>query len=205
MSSETSRSERSTDRNLQQAVTELQQCQSELDLPEQTVQVARSVYRSVLNEHEDRLQWSITETAVACLYIACKLTEVPRHPSEFADVAELQSTILLRRTRELAGIVRDEFDFDVKVFFQTDQYVARYCDELELGEDLQRRANEILTECDRAGISGGKSPSGWAAAAIYNAVRESDAPVTQKQIADIADVSPVTVRNRYQEQRDVLD
>ena len=53
-------------------------------------------------------------------------------------------------------------------------------------------------------ISGGKSPAGWAAAAVYNACLDVGDKRTQGRIAEVANVSEVTIRNRYQEQRETL-
>jgi hypothetical protein len=62
----------------------------------------------------------------------------------------------------------------------------------------------VIEIADNAGIGGGKSPTGRAAAAIYNAVLDHGREATQSDIGNVADVSAVTIRNRYQEQRELL-
>ena len=50
-----------------------------------------------------------------------------------------------------------------------------------------------------AGITAGKDPTGMAAAALYIAGILEDERRTQRQIAQVARVTEVTVRNRYKE------
>ena len=45
----------------------------------------------------------------------------------------------------------------------------------------------------------GKSPVGIAAAAVYAAALLTNEKVTQSQVSDVADISEVTIRNRYKE------
>jgi len=46
----------------------------------------------------------------------------------------------------------------------------------------------------------GKSPTGYAAAAIYAASLLCNEKKTQNEVASVAQVTEVTIRNRYQEQ-----
>jgi len=109
-------------------------------------------------------------------------------------------THLLRRAKE----VTSELDIDLSGFADATRYVERYVGELELPGDVAARASDIVDACEDAGIAGGKSPSGWAAAAVYNACVEADMKVRQDTLTELADVTHVTIRNRYQEQRELL-
>ena len=61
----------------------------------------------------------------------------------------------------------------------------------------QRRAIKILNEAKVQGISAGKDPMALAAAALYVACVLEGEKKTQKEIAEAANVTEVTVRNRY--------
>jgi transcription initiation factor TFIIB len=84
------------------------------------------------------------------------------------------------------------------------QYVPRYCAELNLSEAVQIKAKEIIEKTKEAGLLSGKSPTGFAAAAIYAASLLCNEKKTQREVADVANVTEVTIRNRYQEQIKVL-
>jgi transcription initiation factor TFIIB len=58
-------------------------------------------------------------------------------------------------------------------------------------------AVEILREAAKAKRTAGKDPMGLAAAALYIACHICDEKRTQKNIADAAGVTEVTIRNRY--------
>jgi transcription initiation factor TFIIB len=56
---------------------------------------------------------------------------------------------------------------------------------------------DIINEARRKGIVAGKDPMGLAAAALYVACVLQQEKKTQKEIAEVANVTEVTVRNRY--------
>lgn len=199
---EDQRSNRASRRNLKQALATLDQMSEELSIPSDTVSTATQVYRQFLQRtSEDRMYgWGIEEAAVACLYIGCKVDRVPRNAEEFVEVSDVSEKGLLRRSKE----IRSELDLDLDGFVDPTGFVERYCDELELDGDFQWRAKKMLEYAEDAGITGGKSPQGQAAAAIYNTARERGEKITQNEIAKVADVTNVTIRNRYQELADIV-
>jgi transcription initiation factor TFIIB len=74
-----------------------------------------------------------------------------------------------------------------------------------VSESVRTRAREIVERTAKEGLHSGKSPTGFAAAAIYTASLDCDEKQTQRAVADVAQVTEVTIRNRYQEQTAVLE
>lgn len=62
---------------------------------------------------------------------------------------------------------------------------------------IQRRSLAILREAKRRGIAVSKNPMGLASAALYVACVLEGEKKTQREIAEVANVTEVTVRNRY--------
>jgi transcription initiation factor TFIIB len=85
------------------------------------------------------------------------------------------------------------------------QYVPRFASDLDLPEEVERRARELLSNAQRAGVTSGKSPVGLAAAAIYAGSLLTNHKVTQSDVSNVSDVSEVTIRNRYQELLETTD
>ncbi len=83
--------------------------------------------------------------------------------------------------------------------------VPKIASKVEVGEETQRKAIEILGEAYRRKITIGKDPMGLAASALYMACVMNEENRTQKMIAEAADVTEVTIRNRYTELKRVLD
>ena len=67
------------------------------------------------------------------------------------------------------------------------------------------KAERIIDSIVDEGVLSGKSPVGFAAAAVYAAALEHDEERTQKAVAEVARVTAVTLRNRYREQVELLD
>lgn len=177
----------------------IEEAAAALDVPVETTETATTVYRRHRDERGTHPH-DVETTAAACLYVACKVERVPRTVDEVVAATDANRTHLLRRAKD----VTSDLGIDLSAFADASRYVERYADELDLPDSVAERANEVIDVCEDAGIAGGKSPSGWAAAAIYNASVEADLDVRQDTLTDLADVTHVTIRNRYQEQRDVL-
>lgn len=186
-------------RTVGKALDTIETAASILDAPTETSETATTVYQRYRDER-DAHPHDVETTAAACLYVACKVERVPRTVDEVVGATSVDRTHLLRRAKD----VTSDLGIDLSAFADASRYVERYAEELGLPDSVATRANEVIDVCEDAGIAGGKSPSGWGAAAIYNASVEADLDVRQDTLTDLADVTHVTIRNRYQEQRDVL-
>src|SRR5437870_12546046 len=78
-------------------------------------------------------------------------------------------------------------------------YVSRICSEIKLTGEVQSRAVEILKEAQDKEHTSGRGPTGVAAAAIYIASNLCNGRRTQREVTDVADITEVTIRNRYKE------
>lgn len=194
-------SQRSKEEHLKKAFSEMSRVGSELGLPTEVIEFSETMYRQVLKSREKQY-WDIEVTAMAVLYVATKTQSEAINPDEITDVDRVSTTKkrLLRRAKQVSNLL----SLDIEAFYDSSSYINRYCEELDVSEDVRERAHEITDICSEAGIAGGKNPSGWAAAAIYLAATEYDEKIKQSEIADAASVTTVTVRNRYQEQRDAV-
>ncbi|MEM3487630.1 MAG: hypothetical protein QW191_05120, partial [Conexivisphaerales archaeon] len=68
-----------------------------------------------------------------------------------------------------------------------------------------RKALDIIRRAMQSGISAGKDPMGLAAAALYVACVLEGENKTQKDIAEAAGVTEVTIRNRYKGLKSALN
>jgi transcription initiation factor TFIIB len=100
-------------------------------------------------------------------------------------------------TRTYRYVVR-ELKLEVKPA-DPEQYVPRFASELDLSEEASRQARELLRASREQGVHSGKSPVGLAAAAVYAAALLTNETVTQSEVSEVANISEVTIRNRYKE------
>ena len=187
------RTRNSRERNLKQALGEIDRMASALGLPEDIRETASVIYRRALEE--DLLPGrSIEGVATASLYAAARQAGNPRTIDEFAEVSRVDEMEFKRAYRY---IVR-ELGLQVKPADPV-SYVPRFANELDISEEAERRARELLETAKRRALHSGKNPVGLAAAAVYAAALLTNEQVTQAEVSEVADVSEVTIRNRYQE------
>ncbi len=187
------------ERNLQFALSEIDRMSSALDLPDSVREVASVLYRKALKEDLIRGR-SIEGVATACLYAACRQEMLPRSLEEIEDVSRVERKEIGRTYRYVSKALGLEMQpVDPK------QYVQRYCSELGLSEKVKTKAMEIIDVTAEKGLLSGKSPTGYAAAAIYAAALLCNEKKTQREVAEVAQVTEVTIRNRYQEQIEAME
>ncbi len=187
------RTRNSKERNLKQALGEIERMSSALGLPKEVRETASVIYRRALQE--DLLPGrSIEGVATASLYAAARQMRTPRSLDEVANVSRIDEMEFKRTYRY---IVR-ELQLEVQPADPA-SYVPRFASELDLSDEVERRARELLKTAESKGVTSGKSPVGLAAAAIYASSLLTNQKVTQSQVSDVTNVSEVTIRNRYQE------
>ena len=77
--------------------------------------------------------------------------------------------------------------------------MSRFSSELTLNPKTQERAIAILKQAQKKDLISGRGPTGVAAAAIYVASTLENEKRTQREVAEVAGVTEVTIRNRYKE------
>ncbi|WP_436903093.1 transcription initiation factor IIB [Halovenus halobia] len=187
----------SKERNLKQALGEIDRMASALGLPENVRETASVIYRRALEE--DLLPGrSIEGVATASLYAAARQAGTPRSLDEVNHVSRVDRMELTRTYRYIV----QELNLEVQPA-NPKSYVPRFVSELGLSEEVERRSRELLDSAEGTEVISGKSPVGLAAAAIYAASLLTNEKVTQNEVSDVADISEVTIRNRYHELLDV--
>ena len=76
---------------------------------------------------------------------------------------------------------------------------------LKLSPKTQNDALSVLKRAEEVELTSGRGPAGISAAALYVAALINDEKKTQREVADIAGITEVTIRNRYKELIEKLD
>lgn len=198
------RSDRATKENLERALAAIDTLSDRNSISSEARATATTLYQQTLEEHSVLYGWHIETAACACLYLACKMEKEGISPDILASQYEnVDEKSILRRAKQL----RTELGLDYVDLVDPIQYVEKYTEKLGAGDDIRSRAEEILEEIVDTHLVSGRNPRAVAAAAIYNAAIDynmNHTDITQSEISDIADVTEVTIRNRYQEQREYL-
>ena len=193
------RASNSADRNLAQALNELNRLASKIGLHRQVREEAAMLYRRAVQDNLVRGR-SVEGVAAAALYGACRRCEVPRTLNEITQAS--------RASKKEVGRTYRYISRELKLNLQPASpavYIIRFCRELELPGYVESAAINILNQAIEAELTSGRGPTGVAAAAIYIASVVYDQRKTQKTIADTVGVTEVTIRNRYKELAKNLD
>jgi transcription initiation factor TFIIB len=186
-----SRVHSSVDRNLAQAMGELERLCSMVSISPPIKEKAAVAYRKALDKGLVRGR-SINAIAAAALYAACRKSGSPRSLSEIAKASLVNKKDVARCYR----LLLQELDFHMSI---SDPliYVSKISEKTGISGKTQGTAIAIIREAKQKRFSAGKDPMGLAAAALYIACLQNAEKNTQSDIAAAAGVTEVTVRNRY--------
>lgn len=186
------------ERNLKLALAELKRVSSFLKLPKMVEEEAAMIYTQAVQRGLVRGR-SMESVVSGALYAACRRHEVPRTLDELSEASGIEKKEIGRTyrfvTRELGITILPSNPVD---------YIARFASSLKLTAETQSRAVEILEQAQKAELTSGRGPTGIAAAALYVAALMHGEKRTQREVADVAGVTEVTIRNRYKELLDKL-
>ncbi len=188
----------SIERNLRLAMAELRRVASFLNLPSVVRDESARVYNFVLQRGLVRGR-SMESVIAACIYAACRSYNIPRTLDEISAASDVARKEIGRTYR---FIIR-KLGIKVKPSSPKD-YISRFSSILHLSPKTQNEALKVLKKADISELTSGRGPAGIAAAALYVAALMNDEKKTQREVADVAGITEVTIRNRYKELIDRL-
>jgi len=187
------------ERNLKLALAELKRVSSYLKLPESVEEESARIYTLAVQRGLVRGR-SMESVVAGALYAACRRHEIPRTLDELSEASGIDKKEIGRTyrfiTRELGIRILPSNPID---------YIPRFASALKLNADTQTKAVEILEKAQNIELTSGRGPTGIAAASLYVAALINNEKRTQREVADIAGVTEVTIRNRYKELLRELD
>ena len=186
------------ERSLPEATRILDRFVAALDLPRNARDEAGFLCRKAIQRGLARGR-SLELLVAGAVYAACRLEGVPRTLDELQKATDLPRTRIGAAYRSL----HRELSLAVHASRPAD-YVQRFCSELDLGNDVEREALDLLAKFEPPGSATSVSPCGTAGAAIYLASLACEEPRSEKAVSRVAGVSEVTLRNRYSSMRPLL-
>jgi transcription initiation factor TFIIB len=172
-------------------MAELDRLSDKAYIPGPVKEKAAVIYRKALDKGLVRGR-SIAAIAAAALYAACRITETPRTLREIAEASYVDKKDVARCYRLLLRELKVQMPIADPL-----TYISKIAERTGITGQTQGLAIKILYEARRKRAAAGKDPMGLAAAALYIACLQNNEKKTQKDIAEAAGVTEVTVRNRY--------
>jgi transcription initiation factor TFIIB len=181
----------SAERNLSQAMNELTRLSDKLHIPASVEENAALIYRKALDEGLIRGR-SIKSISAASLYAACRLTQTPRSLKEVAEASTESRKDISRYYR----LIQRELEVNMPVDGPV-KYVSKIASKVGISQKTQNTAIQLLQEAKKRNVIVGKGPMSMAAATLYIAAAMNGETITQREVAEAAGVTEVTIRNRY--------
>lgn len=186
------------ERNLKMALSELKRVSSFLNLPQSVEEESARIYTIAVQKGLVRGR-SMECVVAGAVYAACRRHDVPRTLNEISEASGIDKKEIGRTyrfvTRELGINILPSNPID---------YIDRFSSALKLSPKVRSTAVEILEQAKELELTSGRGPTGIAAAALYVASLIHGEKRTQREVAEIAGVTEVTIRNRYKELIDEL-
>jgi transcription initiation factor TFIIB len=182
-----------TERNLAFALSEISKITNNLNLPRNVLETASVIYRKAVKGHLVRGR-SIQGVSAAAIYVACRQCGVARTLEDISYASPINKKEVARNYRFLVK----ELDYFVKPV-KPGKYVTKFCNQLTMLGNVEEIAHKILFAASELRLTSGRGPTGIAAAVSYIASILTGERKTQREIAEVAQVTEVTVRNRYKE------
>lgn len=181
------------ERNLKQALSELKRVASYLKLPKSVEEESARIYTLAVQRGLVRGR-SMESVVSGALYAACRRHEVPRTLDELSEASGIEKKEIGRTYR----FVTRELGISILPSNPAD-YIPRFASALKISPEAQSKSIEILEKAQKEELTSGRGPTGIAAAALYVSALLHDEKRTQREVADVAGVTEVTIRNRYKE------
>lgn len=139
----------------------------------------------------------------SCIYYACLINKLPRSPKEVARMFHIDPNILTK------GNARFQTLLQMNVASSSpDDYIARFGSKLKMDYLDIQACKQLAKRLDDLEIVSENAPTSVAAGAIYYYCVKQEIDFSKKQIADVCEVSEVTITKcfkRLQKFKDLID
>ncbi len=186
-------------RNIRRAQNILNRLADNLHISRIVKETTMVIYKKALRKNLIRGR-SINAIMAAALYAACRIMHIPKSPKQISKEANIDSKEINRDYR----LLRLELKLQIPLTKHS-IHIERIAGNLNISMKSQQLAWEIIQKAQEERLTAGKDPKGLAAAALYIVCIQCGEKRNQEEIADVAGVTKLTVRNRYKELKQALN
>jgi transcription initiation factor TFIIB len=182
------------ERSLSIVLQKITEVSNTLNLPKNVLETAAQIYRESARMNVAKSKSIIGMTA-ASVYMSCRKCGVGRSLKEIARAAHIDKRTVAKYYRLVLNEVEKDYVPPPSIW----KYISKMVNMAKIDPRVERAALRLASETNDSKISSGKAPAGLAAAYVYMASIMLGAHLPQREIADVAEVTEVTIRNRCRE------
>jgi len=180
----------SFEQNLNTAMGIMRIIAGNMSVPSSVEKDAAVMYRRVA-EKNLAMRSSIENLVVATLYIACKMHGIPRPMREFS----LSSKVDLKTLGKTYKLVLRHTGLKIQPVSPMD-YVSKLSSALKFTPKVQTKTVKMIEKMEKMALTSGLSPLSVSSAALYMTSILEGEKRTQKQFAEVTNITETTLRNR---------
>jgi transcription initiation factor TFIIB len=194
-----SKSQSTTHRGLIRAFSQLGGLKNKLGLSDVVIEKTAYLYRKAQEKSLVRGR-STSSILAAAVYASCRELGVSRTLRDIAVGTDVKRKDISRSYRILV------LELDIKVpLVDPMKCIGKIANLAGISERTKRLAMKTMSDLVKMEVSAGKLPMGLAATVLYMSCLTNGENKTQKDIADVAGVTEVTIRNRFKDLKNRLD
>jgi transcription initiation factor TFIIB len=119
---------------------------------------------------------------------------VPRTLDDIAIISNIKRKSIAKCYRQII------IELDLKLpMIDTTKCIARVANKVNISEKTKHQAINLMNDVVNSGLSAGKDPMGLAATLVYASCVRTGEKKSQIDIANAADITEVTIRNRFKD------
>lgn len=192
------RAQIAADKSFKRAFEQLNLLKSKIGLSYEMVEKTAYIYRKA---HERGLVRGriISALLPAIVYLTYREMGIPRTLNEIA----VASNIKRKSIRQSYRMLVIELDYKIPMV-DTTKCIVKIANKANLSEKTKHQAINLMHKVAKKGMTAGKNPMGIAATVLYISSTNVGENASQKDIADAAGITEVTLRNRLQDIKNQL-
>ncbi len=183
----------SADRNLMRAFGELGRQRDKLGLSDAMIDKTAYIYRKALGKGLVKGR-STSAILAAAIYIACREMGAARSLNDISEITDVRRKVISRSYM----ILIQQLEI-IMPLIDPVKCIAKIANKANLSEKTKRMAIEVMKDLVNTQLPAGKRPMSLAATILYLSCLRNDEAVTQKELAEAAGVTEVTMRNRIKD------
>jgi transcription initiation factor TFIIB len=188
------------ERSLYQVFTTIQTKCDDNNLPAIISRTAKSLYTLIACEKISRGN-NRKGIIAACVFNACKECTVPRSSNEIAKIFDIDTKIMTKGIKKYTEIMRlNKKNLERITSIKSiniDDFIDRFSHKLNLVDKDIIGINTIVDQCKLFMIDKDNTPPAMAAGCIYLYIKLLNLDISKKNIANISQISEVTINKCY--------
>ncbi len=184
----------SEERGLSNVLTKIGELCRRLNLPDNVAETAAQIYRVSAKMKVSKSK-SVLGMTAATVYLSCRKCGVQRTLKEVARAAGMDKGSVARYFRLVLKDVEKEYVPPPSI----EKYISKLVNTAKIDPKVEHLALKLSRQTADSKISSGKAPAGLAAAYVYLSSVLMGVHLPQREVAESAEITEVTVRNRCRE------